>query len=67
VRPRLHGLRRHAAAADPRWRPVQRDSDDFYPSDPAGSAEALDARFAADRRVQADCASAGEDIGPLRP
>jgi hypothetical protein len=31
------------------------------------SGEDLDAYFAADKRVRADCADAGEDLGPLRP
>jgi hypothetical protein len=31
------------------------------------SARDLDAYFAADKRVRADCADAGEDLGPLKP
>jgi hypothetical protein len=33
---------------------------------PIGGAQ-MDAYFAADEQVRADCADAGEDIGPLRP
>jgi hypothetical protein len=31
------------------------------------SGRQLDAYFAADKRVRADCADAGDDIGPLKP
>jgi hypothetical protein len=62
---------RRAAAAAPEWRALQRDIEDFYArqlrlSQQSAVGEA-DAYFAADRRVQADCTAAGEDIGPLRP
>jgi hypothetical protein len=60
-----------AADADPQWRALQRDIDDFYArqrtlSQQSAVAE-VNAYFAADRRVQADCKVAGEDIGPLKP
>lgn len=62
---------RRAAAADPRWRPLQRDIEDFFSRQGTLSQQSevteVDAYFAADRRVQADCAAAGADIGPLRP
>jgi hypothetical protein len=62
---------RRAAGADPAWAALQRDIEDFYSrqrtlSQPGPLGE-VNASFAADRRVRADCASAGEDIGPLRP
>src|SRR3954469_21862689 len=60
---------RRAAAADPGWHALLRDIDEFHSRlttlQQARTADELDAYFAADRRVQADCASAGEDIGPL--
>jgi hypothetical protein len=60
-----------AADADPEWQPLQRDIEDFYSRQSILSqqtaANEMDAYFAADRRVQADCKSAGEDIGSLRP
>jgi hypothetical protein len=60
-----------AAAADPEWQALQSDIDDFYSQQSAlsqqSSADEVEAYFAADRRVQADCDAAGEDIGPLRP
>jgi hypothetical protein len=31
------------------------------------SADDLNAYFAADKRVRADCADAGADLGPLKP
>ncbi|OIQ81791.1 hypothetical protein GALL_364410 [mine drainage metagenome] len=59
-----------AATADPAWAGLQRDITYVFSRrgefDTATAAE-MDAYFAADRRVQADCVSAGEDIGPLRP
>lgn len=61
---------RRAAAADPQWAALQRDIADFYARQSTlqqASPDELDAYFAADRRVQADCKAAGEDIGPLRP
>ena len=62
---------RRAADADPEWQPLQRDLEDFYSRRTAlaqqAAANEVDAYFAADRRVQADCTSAGQDIGPLRP
>lgn len=58
---------RRAADADPRWQALLGDIEDFYSRDITQGPAELDAHFAADRRVQADCESAGEDIGPLRP
>lgn len=61
---------RRAAAADPQWAALQRDIDDFYSRQGTlqqASEGELDAYFAADRRVQADCTAAGQDIGPLKP
>jgi hypothetical protein len=62
---------RRAADADPEWQPLQRDIEDFYSRQSALSLQTavneMNAYFAADRRVQADCKSAGEDIGSLRP
>ncbi len=59
-----------AAAADPEWHALQRDIEDFYARQTKlQTATEADMRdyFAADRRVQADCAAAGRDIGPLEP
>ena len=60
-----------AADADPRWQALQRDIEDFFARQGTlaqqSSVDDVDAYFAADRRVQADCADAGEDIGPLHP
>ncbi len=60
-----------AADADPRWQALQRDMEDFFARQGTlaqqTSADGVDAYFAADRRVQSDCADAGEDIGPLHP
>jgi hypothetical protein len=62
---------RRAADADPAWQPLRRDIEDFYARQRTLSQQSavdeVDAYFAADRRVQAQCRSAGEDIGPLRP
>ena len=59
-----------AAAAEPAWAGLQRDITYVFSwrgkFDTATATE-MDAYFAADRRVQADCQSAGENIGPLRP
>ena len=60
----------HAATADPAWANLQRDMTYVFSwrgSVDTATASQMDAYFAADRRVQADCGSAGEDIGPLRP
>ena len=62
---------RRAAEADPTWQALQRDIEDFYSRQRTLSQQTpvseVNAYFAADRRVQADCTSAGEDIGPLQP
>ena len=62
---------RRAADADPKWQPLQRDLEDFYSRQSTLSQQTavneMNAYFAADRRVQADCKSAGQDIGSLRP
>ena len=61
---------RRATAADSRWAALERDIADFYSLQSRlqqASADELDAYFAADGRVQADCKAAGEDIGPLKP
>lgn len=62
---------RRAAAADPQWAALQRDIDDFWSRQStlqqSSTSDEVDAYFAADRRVQADCKAAGEDIGPLKP
>ena len=42
------------------WAAVQNDGGQV-------SADDVDAYFAADRQVRADCADAGNDLGPLRP
>jgi hypothetical protein len=61
---------RKAAAADPEWDALHRDIEEFYSRQEtlqtATEAEMAD-YFAADRRVQADCEAAGQDIGPLQP
>lgn len=60
-----------AAAADGQWAALQRDIDDFHSRlgrlGQSSTVDELDAYFAADRRVQADCTAAGQDIGPLKP
>ena len=61
---------RSAASADPTWQALQRDIEDFYSRQATlqtATVEGMDAYFAADRRVQADCVAAGRDIGPLKP
>jgi hypothetical protein len=62
---------RRAAAADAEWQALQRDLEEFFSRQGAlpqqATVEEVNAYFAADRRVRADCTSAGEDIGPLRP
>lgn len=62
---------RRAADADPEWQPLQRDIEDFYSRQDTLSQQTavneVNAYFAADRRVQADCTSAGADIGSLQP
>jgi hypothetical protein len=61
---------RSAASADPAWKALQRDIEDFYSRQAtlqSATAEGMDAYFAADRRVQADCKAAGHDVGPLEP
>ena len=58
-----------AAAADPEWHALQRDIEDFYARQTSSRRRPGDMvdYFAADRRVQADCAAAGRDIGPPEP
>ena len=66
-----------AAASDPTWAALQRDIRAFYAQADANTAahdagrtvtaQQLDAYFAADKRVRADCASVGRDLGPLKP
>jgi hypothetical protein len=66
-----------AADADDAYAELPRDmtdawsrNDDMAAAGNSGqvvSGEDLDAYFAADERVRADCADAGEDLGPLRP
>jgi hypothetical protein len=66
-----------AAASDPSWAALQRDIRAFYAHADANTAaqnagrtvtaQQSDAYFAADKRVRADCASAGRDLGPLKP
>ena len=59
-----------AAAADRSWRALRRDIGDAFAAQealPTATAGEVDAYFAADRRVAADCADAGADIGPLQP
>ena len=67
IRAKAQTEARRAADADPRWGALLRDINDFYSINITQGPSQLDDHFAADRRVQADCASAGEDIGPLRP
>jgi hypothetical protein len=71
IRATVRADARRAADAATRWRALQRDIDDAFAREAALSqartADLLNGYFAADRRVQADCAAAGEDIGPLRP
>jgi hypothetical protein len=71
------GQAHRAAEADESYAALQRDIADAWSRSDAMAAahnsgqeftgEDLDAYFAADRRVRADCADAGEDLGPLRP
>ncbi|MBN9374341.1 MAG: hypothetical protein J0I40_02900 [Cellulomonas sp.] len=59
-----------ATSADARWQTLQNDIQDAYSLVRMGAAtsnERLTAYFAADRRVQADCQAAGQDIGDLTP
>lgn len=58
-----------AAIADAGWRTLQREIQDAYTLTSFVSAtnEEMDAHFAADRRGQADCRAAGQDIGDLVP
>jgi hypothetical protein len=59
-----------AASTDSRWQPLQRDIEEVFtrPRNFATATEAdMDAYFAADRRVQADCQASGQDIGDLLP
>jgi hypothetical protein len=66
-----------AAEADDSYAPLPRDMADAWSRNDAMAAahnsgqgvsgEDLDAYFAADKQVRADCADAGEDLGPLRP
>jgi hypothetical protein len=66
-----------AAEADSTWTALKRDIRDVHERLDAMAATQstggevssgdMDAYFAADERVRADCASAGNDIGPLRP
>ena len=66
-----------AASADPSWSALQRDIKDVYALAAANAAahnaghvvdqEKMNAYVAADKRVRADCASAGRDLGPLQP
>lgn len=60
-----------AAAADVTWATLRDDIDEFFVRQGAftqqSAVEEANAYFAADRRVQADCAAAGKDIGPLQP
>jgi hypothetical protein len=68
---------RRAAAADDSYARLQRDLDDALSRarDVADAQRAgrpvsggqMDAYFAADEQVRADCAETGADIGPLRP
>jgi hypothetical protein len=63
---------RRAADADPAWRALQRDIDDFPGRQSAlsqhSAVDEVDAYFAADRRVQADGRSArGGHRSPPRP
>jgi hypothetical protein len=67
-----------AAAEDDAWAPLQSDIHAAYThqassadagnaGDVEESARELEAYFAADDRVRADCADADEEIGPLLP
>jgi hypothetical protein len=66
-----------AAEADGSYAALPRDIGDAWSRNDAIAAahnsgqvvsgEDLDAYFAADTQVRADCADAGEDLGPLRP
>ena len=70
VRARAQSDALRAASADARWQTLQNDIQDAYTLVRAGAAtnnEELTAYFAADRRVQADCKAAGQDIGDLTP
>lgn len=57
---------RAAAAFDPRWADLGRDVGNALDLDDTRDTSSLEF-FDADRRVQADCADAGHDIGDLRP
>lgn len=71
IRARARSAADSAAQADTAWRPLRRDILDFFARQHAlalnAPASDLAGYFAADRRVQSDCRSAGRDIGPLRP
>lgn len=67
IRSTARSQARRAADGDHRWQPLRRDIEDAFAHAPSQNGTDVTAYFAADRRVQADCASTGEDIGPLRP
>ena len=70
IRATVRADARRAATADRSWSALQRDIADAYSGESTlltATASEVDAYFAADRRVEADCKSAGEDIGPLQP
>ena len=66
-----------AASSDSAWTGLSRDIKDAYARADANAAAHnagrevpaadLNGYVAADRRVRADCASAGRDLGPLKP
>ena len=70
VRARAQSDALRATSADSRWQTLQNDIQDAYGLVRMGAAtdnEKLTAYFAADRRVQADCKAADQDIGDLLP
>jgi hypothetical protein len=68
---------KRAGEADAAYAGLKRDMDDAWKradamaaahnSGPEVSADDLNASFAADKQVRADCADAGADLGPLKP
>jgi hypothetical protein len=63
---------RLAAGADQSWTDLRTDIDEAFArerqlADATTDVRLLNAYFAADRQVEADCRSTGHEIGPLRP
>jgi hypothetical protein len=77
LRARAQDAADRAADADSSWAELKHDIGDAYARSEAMSSvhsagdefstDDLDAYLTADKRVRADCADAGNDIGPLQP